>query len=38
MADTSITFSNPLMQPGGESFLRELTELILNRIMETDVT
>lgn len=33
-----MTFSGPLMQPGGEDFLRELTEFMLNRIMEADVT
>ncbi|XYX40467.1 IS256 family transposase [Candidatus Erwinia dacicola] len=38
MADNSMTFSNPLMQLGGEDFLRELTEFMLNRIMEADVT
>ncbi len=38
MADNSMTFSNTLMQLGGEDFLRELTEFMLNRIMETDVT
>ncbi|EGF1422414.1 hypothetical protein IB305_004828 [Salmonella enterica] len=38
MADNNMTFSNPLMQPGGEDFLRELTEFMLNRIMEADVT
>lgn len=37
-ADSSITFSNTLMQPGGEDFLRELTEFMLNRIIEVDVT
>lgn len=26
------------MQPGGEDFLRELTEFMLHRIMEADVT
>ncbi|WP_420835344.1 hypothetical protein WKI72_12600 [Candidatus Erwinia dacicola] len=34
MADNSMTFSNTLMQLGGEDFLRELTEFMLNRIME----
>ncbi|NJC99876.1 IS256 family transposase, partial [Candidatus Erwinia dacicola] len=38
MADNSMTFSNTLMQFGGEDFLRELTEFMLNRIMEADVT
>lgn len=38
MADNNMTFSNTLMQPGGEDFLRELTEFMLNRIMEADVT
>lgn len=38
MADHSMTFSDTLMQPGGEDFLRELTEFMLNRIMEVDVT
>ncbi len=33
MADNSMTFSNTLMQLGGEDFLRELTEFMLNRIM-----
>lgn len=33
-----MTFSDTLMQLGGEDFLRELTEFILNRIMEADVT
>lgn len=37
MADDSMTFSNTLMQLGGEDFLRELTELMLNRIIEADV-
>ena len=37
MADHSMTFSNTLAQLGGEDFLRELTELMLNRIMEVDV-
>ncbi|NJD85410.1 IS256 family transposase, partial [Candidatus Erwinia dacicola] len=32
-----MTFSNTLMQLGGEDFLRELTEFMLNRIMEADV-
>lgn len=32
MADNSMTFSDTLMQPGGEDFLRELTEFMLNRI------
>ncbi|MFK3708502.1 transposase, partial [Klebsiella sp. NPDC088457] len=38
MADNSMTFSNTLAQLGGEDFLRELTEFMLNRIMEADVT
>ena len=38
MADNSMTFSNTLMQLGGEDFLRELTEFMLNRIMEADVS
>ncbi|OIN33601.1 hypothetical protein AO411_2028245 [Salmonella enterica subsp. enterica serovar Sarajane] len=38
MADHGMTFSDPLMQPGGEDFLRELTEFMLNRIMEADIT
>lgn len=38
MADNSMTFSNTLMQLRGEDFLRELTEFMLNRIMEADVT
>ncbi|XYX40732.1 IS256 family transposase [Candidatus Erwinia dacicola] len=38
MADNSMTFSNTLMQLGGEDFLRELTEFMLKRIMEADVT
>ena len=38
MADNSMTFSNTLMQLGSEDFLRELTEFMLNRIMEADVT
>ncbi|RAP69453.1 hypothetical protein [Candidatus Erwinia dacicola] len=29
MADNSSAFSNALMQPGGEDFLRELTELFM---------
>lgn len=33
-----MAFSNLLMQLGGEDFLRELTEFMLNRIMEADVT
>ncbi|HFD7022183.1 TPA: transposase [Klebsiella pneumoniae] len=33
-----MTFSNTLMQLGSEDFLRELTEFMLNRIMEADVT
>ncbi|BEI03501.1 transposase [Edwardsiella ictaluri] len=36
MADNSMTFSNPLMQLGGEDFLRELTAFMLNRIMEAE--
>lgn len=38
MADNSMTFSNTLMQLGGEDFLRELTGFMLNLIMEADVT
>lgn len=38
MADHSMTFSNTLAQLGGDDFLRELTEFMLNRIMEADVT
>lgn len=38
MADNSMTFSNTLMQLGGEDFLRELTEFMLDHIMEADVT
>ncbi|EOV3376356.1 transposase, partial [Edwardsiella ictaluri] len=38
MADNSMTFSNTLMQLGGEDFLRALTEFMLNRIMEDNVT
>ena len=38
MADNSMTFSNTLMQLGGEDLLRELTEFMLNRIMEADIT
>ncbi|RAP67880.1 transposase, partial [Candidatus Erwinia dacicola] len=38
MADHSMIFSNTLAQLGGEDFLRELTEFMLNRIMEADVT
>jgi putative transposase len=38
MADSSMTFSNALMQFVGEDFLRELSEFMLNRIMETYVT
>ncbi len=34
MADNSMTFSNTLMQLDGEDFLREITEFMLNRIME----
>ncbi|RAP69834.1 hypothetical protein ACZ87_03371 [Candidatus Erwinia dacicola] len=34
MADNSMTFSNTLMQPSGEDFLRELNEFMLNRIMD----
>lgn len=33
-----MTFSNTLMLLGGEDFLRELTEFMLNCIMEADVT
>lgn len=38
MADNNMTFSDTLMQPGGENFLPELTEFMFNRIMEADVT
>ncbi|BEO69158.1 hypothetical protein SMQE31_46660 (plasmid) [Serratia marcescens] len=38
MADHSMAFSNSLAQLGGEDFLRELSEFMLNRIMEADVT
>ena len=38
MADHSMTFSNTLAQLGGDDFLRELTEFMLNRIMDADVT
>lgn len=38
MADSSMTFSNTLMQPGGEDFMHEFTEFMLNRIRETYVT
>ncbi|EEB1617040.1 hypothetical protein C9X02_17820 [Salmonella enterica subsp. enterica serovar Enteritidis] len=38
MADSSMTFSDTLMQPGGEDFLRGLSGFMLNRIMEADVT
>ncbi len=38
MADHSMTFSNTLVQLSGEDFLHELTELMLNRIMEANVT
>ena len=33
-----MTFSNTLAQLGDEDFLRELTEFMLNRIMEANVT
>ena len=38
MADNSMTFSNTMMQLGGEDFLRALTEFMLHRIMAADVT
>lgn len=38
MADHSMALNDTLMQLGGEDFLRELTEFMLNRIMEADVT
>lgn len=38
MADNSMALNDPLMQLGGEDFLRELTEFMLNRIMDADVT
>lgn len=38
MADNNMTFSDTLMQPGGENFLLEFTEFMFNRIMEADVT
>ncbi len=38
MADHSMTFSNTLAQLSCEDFLRELTEFMLNRITEADVT
>ncbi|RAP70626.1 transposase, Mutator family protein [Candidatus Erwinia dacicola] len=38
MADYSMTFSNTLAQLGGKDSLRELSELMLNRITEADVT
>ncbi len=38
MVDHSMTFSNTLAQLGGEDSLRELTEFMLNRITEADVT
>lgn len=37
MSDNNMTFSYTLMQLGGEDFMRELTEFMLNRIMEADV-
>jgi putative transposase len=37
MADHSMSFQDTLAQLGGEDFLRELTEFMLNRIMEADV-
>lgn len=37
MADNSISFQESLVQLGGEDFLRDLTEFMLNRIMEADV-
>lgn len=38
MADNSMALNDALMQLGGEDFLRELTEFMLNRIMDADVT
>ncbi len=38
MADHSMALNDTLMQLGGEDFLRELTEFMLNRLMEADVT
>ncbi|MGU9756040.1 IS256 family transposase (plasmid) [Serratia marcescens] len=38
MADNSMALNDTLMQLGGEDFLRELTEFMLNRIMDADVT
>jgi len=38
MADNSMTFSDTLMQLGGEDLPRELTEFMLNRLMEADAT
>jgi putative transposase len=37
MADHSMSFQDTLAQLGGEDFLRDLTEFMLNRIMEADV-
>lgn len=37
MADHSMSFQDTLVQLGGEDFLRDLTEFMLNRIMEADV-
>lgn len=37
MADHSRSFQDTLAQLGGEDFLRDLTEFMLNRIMEADV-
>lgn len=37
MADNSMSFQDTLVQLGGEDFLRDLTEFMLNRIMEADV-
>ena len=38
MADNSMALNDTLMQLGGEDFLRDLTEFMLNRIMDADVT
>lgn len=37
MADHSMSFQDTLAQLGGKDFLRDLTEFMLNRIMEGDV-
>ena len=38
MADNSMALNDTLMQLSGEDFLRDLTEFMLNRIMDADVT